>query len=380
MVDEGKTGGRPLPRRPPVLGGRGSHRPAQKRPATAPLGVSGSARDLALSLSAVDLNLLFVLHIVLEERSVVRAAARLCVTPSAVSNALARTRAALGDALLVREGKRLVPTSRALQIQSMLAVGVRSLEAALRVPGAFEPERVSRRWTIAASDYAASVLLAPLASTLRERAPRCSIQVTTVEAALSGAALQLGTASLLIGRFAAPPEGCRVADLWSDEMVAIARLGHPLVRGQLTMEAITSLPHVLTPSRDGTIVRVDGVPTELSLDRGTDLLVPHLVLVPLVVSTTDHVATIPRRLAERLGAPLGLQVLDPPHAIDAMRVQAMWHGRTEDDPAEAFLRATVFEVVRDCTGAAGPKRHRGDGGMETQIPRLAASFGHLSVG
>jgi DNA-binding transcriptional LysR family regulator len=348
--------------------------------AAGPVGSSAGTRNLALGLSAVDLNLLFVLHVVLEEGSVVRAAVRLCLTPSAVSNALARVRAALGDALLVREGKRLVPTSRALQIQPVLAIAVRSLEAALRVDQAFDPTTVDRRWTIGASDYSGAVLLPPLVAALRERAPRGSIRVTPIETALSGRALQLGNASLLIGRFPTPPDGCRVADLWNDEAVTIARLGHPHIRGRLTMEASAASPHVLTSPIDGTMGHVDRAMSELSPARTAGLLVPHFVLVPLVVSSTDHIATIPRRLAERFAPLLGLQVLEPPCAIDAIKVQAMWHQRTDDDPAEAFLRTTIVELVRDCISVAAPTPPPGDGGDETPARKLGPLTARSAVG
>src|SRR5687768_2758711 len=102
-----------------------------------------------VNLAAIDLNLLWVLHAVLAERGVARAAARLRVTSPAVSNALARLRAALGDPLFVRSGRGLAPTPRALELAPVLARSFGDLEAALRAGAAFDARACTRELTIA---------------------------------------------------------------------------------------------------------------------------------------------------------------------------------------------------------------------------------------
>jgi DNA-binding transcriptional LysR family regulator len=297
-------------------------------------------------LSSLDLNLLHMLHVVLHERSVVRAAERLCVTPSAVSNALARLRRVLGDPLLERQGRHLVPTPRALRIQPALVACFRGLEAALRAHPELDPSTLERRWTIGASDYAEAVLLPLLLPVLRQRAPRCSIQMTSIDAALENRALQRGDASLLIGRFPVAAEGCRTAELWSDEAVAIARRGHPTIGRRLKFETYAALPHVRTATTDGMMDHVERSLEERGEPTSPVLVAAHFMLVPLVVATSDHIAMFPRRLAERFAPVFGLQVHAPPCALGPLNIQIMWHERSHDDPAEAFLRATIHEVAR----------------------------------
>src|ERR1700722_3024508 len=106
----------------------------------------------AMNLSALDLNLFVVLHAVLEERSATRAARRLNVTQSAVSNALARLRSVLGDPLVVRSGRGLVATPRAVELAPIIAQAIAHLESAVDRSQAFAPAQSTRTFTIAASD------------------------------------------------------------------------------------------------------------------------------------------------------------------------------------------------------------------------------------
>ena len=109
-----------------------------------------------MNLAGVDLNLLVVLQTVLTEGSTTRAAARLHVTQSAVSNSLARLRRLLGDRLLVRSAGRLVPTPRAAELRPLLTGGLEQLQAAIagaregngngRAEGSRWPAPISSRW------------------------------------------------------------------------------------------------------------------------------------------------------------------------------------------------------------------------------------------
>src|SRR5438046_6369360 len=106
----------------------------------------------AVNLSNLDLNLFLLLHTMLEESSTTRAAKRLNVTQSAVSNGLARLRAAVGDPLFVRSGRGLVATPRANELRPLVGQAISQLAATLEGGGAFSPRESTRRFTIAAAD------------------------------------------------------------------------------------------------------------------------------------------------------------------------------------------------------------------------------------
>src|SRR6185312_8282814 len=128
----------------------------------------------------IDLNLLSVLEAVLAEGSVAKAANRLHITPSAVSNALARLRLMIGDPLVSRRGRGIVPTPRALELAPLLAKSLRELREAVRT-GAFDPATTTRRFTLALSDAAQVALLTRIAGLLARRMPRAKLRAVGID-------------------------------------------------------------------------------------------------------------------------------------------------------------------------------------------------------
>jgi DNA-binding transcriptional LysR family regulator len=300
---------------------------------------------IVVNLSNVNLNLLYVLHVLLAERSATRAAARLHVTQSAVSNALARLREEMGDPLLVREGRRLSPTPRALALEPTLSLAVAGFEAVLRQGQPFDPAQVARRWTIAASDYVETVLLPDLLHRLRERSPGSTLAVAPVDAAIHGRALHNGDVSLMLGVFPEAPASCRAAEVWRDEMVCIVRRDHPRARKSLSLDLLADLDHILVAQFGARVGPVDQALQERGRARRIALTVPRFLTVPATVATSDCIATVPRRLAERFAEPFGLRLLAPPLPIPGFTIQALWHERSQDDPGDRFLRSLVHEVA-----------------------------------
>jgi DNA-binding transcriptional LysR family regulator len=137
-----------------------------------------------MSLSHLDLNLLRVLDTVLSERSVVRAARRLHVTPSAISNALARLRSVFGDPLVVRSGRGVVPTTRAAGLASALKRALSELERAVQSEP-FDPATTTRQFTLAISDAGQVARLPQLTGLLANEMPNCQLRVVGVDTYIS---------------------------------------------------------------------------------------------------------------------------------------------------------------------------------------------------
>src|SRR5262249_35735507 len=130
-----------------------------------------------MQLSAVDLNLALVLHALLAERSVSRAARRLGLSQSATSHALSRLRSALGDPLVVRTSRGVLPTPRAEAIAESLAAGLALLEKSLLAPPKFEPATTARCFRIASTDYAEFLLMPPFLGALASEAPKLDVDI-----------------------------------------------------------------------------------------------------------------------------------------------------------------------------------------------------------
>src|SRR5882672_7724264 len=141
-------------------------------------------RSPSVSITSIDLNLMLVLHTVLAERNVARAAERLHVTPSAVSNALARLRGAMGDPLVTRKGRGIVPTPRATELAPAIARAIRELELAL-VAAPFDAASCTRTFTLAVADVGQVAWVPRLATGMRRELPLAYLRVVGIDALVS---------------------------------------------------------------------------------------------------------------------------------------------------------------------------------------------------
>ncbi len=298
------------------------------------------------NLGSVDLNLLHVLATVLEERSATRAAKRLHVTQSAVSNALRRLRELFGDQLVVRRPHGLEPTPRALALLPRLREWADDTRGLLGDPPAFDPQRSTRTFRIACSDAVATALLQPILRLMRERCPAARLRLLTLDRALPEDGLARGQVDLLVGMPPVLPEGHDAELVYRDPMESIVRTGHPAVRSRLTLDAFTRLPHVDVALFDDVNDAIDKALAKHGRVRVVQVALPHFSSVPLAVAETDCVATLSSRLARAAAARLPLRVLKPPVALEPVEVRQVWHRRFSTDDAVLFLRELVRDAAR----------------------------------
>lgn len=304
----------------------------------------------ALNLSGLDLNLLYVLHVVLEERSVARAAARLHVTPPAVSNALARLRDALGDPLLVRHGRGLTPTPRAVGLAPALRDALGTLQNAIEEGRTFDPATTTRTFTLACSDGDQLTTVPRVALALERRMPRARLRVVSLDVLASGSGLAGGDIDLVFAPAEAPPPDAHAKDLYEDDAVLVVRRDHPAARRPLTRDGFNALKHVDTWLVGGK----PGVGHQMAerflarhgLHRVVSVAVPSFTAAAMVAAATDHAAGMPRRVAEALAKMLPLKVLDVPAPPMRMRIQMLWHERTHRDEGGRAFRELVAQAAR----------------------------------
>jgi DNA-binding transcriptional LysR family regulator len=316
-----------------------------------------------MNISALNLNLLPVLDALLAERSVSRAGARLGLSQPAVSNALAQLRAVLGDSLLVRRGNAMVPTERALALAGPLRAALSSLEQELAPPAPFDSAHAVRGFTILTNELVAFAMLPPLLARLDREAPGVRLQVRAWQLHTVPPDLARGEADLALGFHAGPPAGHQAEPLFLDRFAFVARKGHPLVRGRITLATYTKLRHVLVSNEPNARSVVDDVLAERGLSRAVALRLSHFLLVPPVVASTDYVAALSEVVARPAARRLPLQVLPMRFPAGEATVRMLWHERTESSPAHAWLRGFVCEVGRSIAasyklGETGRRRAR----------------------
>lgn len=296
-----------------------------------------------LDLSRVDLNLLKFFEALVRERSVTRAGLRLGLSQPAASRALGRLRAMLGDRLMVRGKFGLELTPRG----EMLAGPVgRLLDDARRIvsPAVFDPASATGRVTIAAHDHLSLMVLSSLIARLEHDAPALSLHIAQ-PAGDNVRLVEQGLADLALGVFEALPGSLYRRGLYTDHLVCVVRSGHPALRDGLSLERYVNLRHATVTISGIGESAVDAALSTLGLARHVGLRVPHFLAGAMLVADSDMILTLPGRLARRLAERLPLMVLDLPLRVDPVSPAMIWHERLHGDPAHAWIRQQLVDIV-----------------------------------
>lgn len=294
------------------------------------------------NITQTDLNLLAALDVLLEERSVTRAADRLGLTQSATSRILGRLRAAFGDPLFVRTSRGLTPTPRALALAVPLKQAVAELRRLVLENPQFDPGKARRRFRIAAVDYAQVTLLAPTLAALRREAPLVDFEIRQPSAE-SERDLDSGALDLLIMPQQPSGPGVVWTPLYRDGYSCIVWDRHP--RRRLTPSAFATTEHILVAPRERAGGIVDAVLEQKGLSRRVAVQVSTFLIVPYLLVGTERIATVPERMAEELARMHPLRILKPPVEIPGFTMCQGWHEIHRNDPGHRWLRAALARAA-----------------------------------
>lgn len=294
-----------------------------------------------MNVRDLDLNLLRAFDAVLRGRSVTAAAAQLGLSQPAVSNALARLRAAFGDALFLRGSQGMEPTPFARELAEPVRQALALLESALAHGPGFDPASSSRAFRFYMSDLGQVEFLPPLVERVRRVAPHLRLEAVGIEPGAIADALAAGSLDLAMGFLLGlgPPVQRRA--LFRDPYVCLLRSDHPI--RTLTRKTFLEASHALVSYRGGHRV-VEEALERAGLARRIVLRVPHFTVVPMVLERTDLILTLPARVArvyERRGA---FRSLPPPLPIPPAEVAVHWHERFDADPGNRWLREQLIEL------------------------------------
>lgn len=297
-------------------------------------------------LRSVDLNLLLVLHSLLETRSTVLTAQRLHMSQPAVSRALARLRLLFDDKLLLKGAHAMIATDRALMLSGPLAELLRSLEGFFEAPS-FSPSDTERVFRIATTDYGALALLPNLLKAVAATAPKSTIEVDTLSRDVFAALVSGDLDVVLIGDLPIPPN-LRFSYLFTDDYLSAVRPSHPaakhIVQGRMPLETYLSHSHVrvsIFDDRTGS----DEALVHLGRSRRISAQLPYFAVAAIVAASTDGILTIPRRAMLRLADQHGLITFQPPIEIAQVQYRMVWHERTHADFGAVWLRQKIIEAA-----------------------------------
>lgn len=295
-----------------------------------------------IDLSRVDLNLLTLFEVVMEERHVGRSAARLNLSPSAISHALGRLRRLFNEPLFVRHPKGLNPTQRAMELTAPIAEILGQARRLVGEAAPFDPQRSTRRFIIGTVDAIATDLLPTLLSLLQRDRSSVSVAVRQIFPQETVDALDAGGIDLAVMPPMGWPARFALRHLYDESFVIAARSGHPLV-ARLTLEDYAAAAHLLVSSEGASRGFVDDVLEARGLRRTIRLSVPNFLLGLAILGETDLVAAMPRRLVKRYGQSFGVVAIDPPIALRADPIELLCPSAALNDPAMTWIITKIGE-------------------------------------
>ena len=297
----------------------------------------------------LDVHLLRVLHTVVTETSVSRAADRLDISQPAVSAALKRLRDLTGDAILVRTRNGMAPTTRALDLMAHATRALNGIDAIVQHGQKFVPAQSVRVFSVAAPDYLDARFLPGLIQRVGRLAPNARLSIRPLTADMDyERQLEEGDIDVVVANWPNPPPYLRLSPLYDDEVVVMLRTGHPLAKKSALTGADYRAAQHIAPVRYAGGVRgsIDGHLASLGMERMHRVSLAYFSLVPLVLEQTDLLFTTGRRFAESCARIAPLKIVKAPLDFPPMKFYLLWHERTHDAVAAKWLREQIGAVVK----------------------------------
>ncbi|HYX34759.1 MAG TPA: LysR family transcriptional regulator [Oligoflexus sp.] len=293
-------------------------------------------------MSKPDLNLLVTLDVLLAEGNVARAAQRLKLSPSAMSRALQRLRETTGDPLLVRAGRGLVPTPRALELRERVSQLVLDTETVLRPAEKLNLKQLIRTFTLRTSDGFVENFGPDLIARVSEEAPGVRL-CFVLKPDKESTPLRDGTVDLetgVVGKTTGPEVHAQA--LFRDSFIGVVRRGHPLSKGEMTALRYASGRHIRVSKQGSVKGRIDEVLKTLGLERDIVTIVSGFSAALALARHSDLIASVPERHTGNLRA--GMHSFPLPISVPEITVSMLWHPRLHSDPAHRWLRGCLRDI------------------------------------
>lgn len=304
-------------------------------------------------MSRPDLNLLVTLDVLLAEGSVARAAQRLRLSPSAMSRALARLRETTGDPLLVRAGRGLVPTPRAIELRERVNQLVQDGEAVLRPAEKLNLKQLVRTFTLRTSEGFVENFGPGLIARVSEEAPGVRLHFVQ-KPNKDSTPLRDGTVDLETGvvETTTAPE-LRVQALFRDRYIGVVRMGHPLSQGKITPSRYAAGRHICVSRQGMDKGPIDEALEPFRLKRKIVTIVGGFSTALGLARASDLIASVPERHTGNLRA--GMHNFPIPVSTPEFTVSLLWHPRMDADPAHRWLRACVRDACAEQLPDSSPR-------------------------
>lgn len=301
-----------------------------------------------MNLRELDLNLLVLLDTLLEERSVTNAADALGMSQPAMSHALARLRSTFDDRILVRSGRDMVPTARAVSLREKLRSVLKDVQDIVDPVQSFDPSSSEREFRMLTNGFAGYAFLPNLMNELAKYNATFDLRVSVHATGDLRARLGEGEAdlALIVSEMSKLPESLKHRKLYHDPFVCLVRKDHPkLVDGALSLESYVKLDHILVSPKGDAVGVVDGALAQLGHKRRVSVVVPNFMAVPGMLRQSDCVVTVPRSTAHVVTPNPTIVRVAPPLDLPVGTLFALWHDRTHADEGHRWFRQRLADAA-----------------------------------
>ncbi|MDA7416814.1 LysR family transcriptional regulator [Xenophilus arseniciresistens] len=309
-----------------------------------------------MRLKDIDLNLLVAFDALMRECHVTRAAYRLEISQSSMSLALAKLRTLFQDPLLIKSGSALQPTVKARNLAPAVEQVLNSIDRLVHEEQPFDPAHAQETVSMIVIDYIDFVVMPQLASALQQAAPDVRLNIVGPNPRRLGEVMTNGEIDLALSYFPSPPDSVRTRPLFNDRLVGVARTGHPMLQGPLTLEGFCAQRHVaVEPAAGATMYNalVDDALRRHGRERQVALSKPTFLGVPFIVAQSDLIAMMPERVALKFRALAPVTLFEPPFELEPLTINLMWHDRTHNNTFHRWLRGLITQVCGDIEAQAG---------------------------
>ncbi|MGS0895698.1 LysR family transcriptional regulator [Burkholderia stagnalis] len=299
-------------------------------------------------MNNLDLLLLRVFVHVFEKRSVGAAAVALHMSQSGLSTALARLRRTLGDPLFIKTSRAMDPTQRARELYEPIKTIVSSIENDILAARGFDPLTTEREFRIALSDVGEAIYMPLAIRALEAAAPKATLRSVSLSPDEMQEALGSGAIDVAAGFF---PD-IRASSflhrrISTHSFACIVRTGHPLCKAAFTMDRYLAARHVVVEAMGRSQEVLEGFLAQQHINRTVYLRTPHFMSLPMIISATDLIATVPQALADFMAGPHhGIEQIRPPFVPPTFQSNIYWSRSMNLDPSNKWLRSVLFPAFQ----------------------------------
>lgn len=297
-----------------------------------------------MNLRDIDLNLLVIFNQLLLDRRVSTTADKLGLSQPAVSNALKRLRTLLKDELFVRTARGMEPTPYALHLIEPIGYALSTLQNALNQRDSFDPATSERTFTLGVTDIGEIYFMPTLMAMLSIEAPNIKISTLRHNTGHLSDDMAAGNVDIAIGLLPSLTTGFFQRRLFKQRYMCLFRQGHPKARNPISLAQYKSLPHVGVTSTNTGHSEVDEWLTRKGISRDIHLHVPHFVAVGHILQSSDLIATVPERFAQKCSGPFQLETSPLPFNLPEIAINLFWHTKYNREPANMWLRKRIIEL------------------------------------